>query len=159
LGKSRASRSRSSRGGSVAIDRQKAIAEAFASGRVSAEEHDFLLVAEWDDRERRLQAEIDLFLTFRRDLSDVDLARAAERRLEIEDRRARGEMPTTKRIAPPRDRRRMPTYERPPFHTQLGPLQNERDEREIAKLVAELRRQTKAHGLLPPGHDRRRTRH
>jgi hypothetical protein len=49
----------------------------------------------------------------------------------------------------------MPTYERPPFHMQLGRLATERDPKEIARLVGELRRQGKAHGLLPADHDRR----
>jgi hypothetical protein len=44
----------------------------------------------------------------------------------------------------------------PSLTTQLGRLASETDEREIRKLVAELRRQAKAHGLLPAEHDRRR---
>lgn len=83
------------------------------------------------------------------------LARQAQDVLAAERRRWRGELPRTRRRSKT-DRSRMPTFEVPSFRVQLGRLADLTDAGEIAKAVAELRRQMKDLGFLPSDHDKRR---
>jgi hypothetical protein len=82
------------------------------------------------------------------------LARQAQHLLDTERRRWRGELPRTRRRSKT-DRRRMSTFEVPSFRDQLGRLADLTNPEEIAKAVAELRRQMKDLGLVPSDHDRR----
>lgn len=87
----------------------------------------------------------------------AELSRQAHARVRDRMPRARGEMPRSRPISRT-NRSRMKTYETPSLSKQLGRLATEKDEREIRRLAAELRRQAKAHGDVPPQHDRRRVR-
>ena len=85
-----------------------------------------------------------------------DLLRAAHDRVRIRKQRVRGELLRTRRVSAI-DRHRVRTFETPSFNEQLGRrLASEHREREIAKLVRELRRQAKDLGFLPRDHDRRK---
>jgi hypothetical protein len=79
----------------------------------------------------------------------------AARLVETEKRRARGELPRTRRVSSS-DRRRVSTFETPFFRTQLGAIATADAPTAIEREVRNLRRHAKRLGLLPSDHDRRR---
>jgi hypothetical protein len=81
--------------------------------------------------------------------------RQAERLVQQRQRRARGELPRTRRVSKI-DRHRMPTFETPSFRAQIGQVATATTPMEIERAVRDLRRNAKRLGLIPSGHDRRR---
>jgi hypothetical protein len=135
------------------IDRTEKIIEASTARRISGQKRNELLAVEYQEQQRRLQASIEeLRLAHERTPgpvpSDEELERQAEKRLETQDRRQRGTLARHRRYSKS-DRRRLPTFEKQPFHKQLGRLATERDPHEIRRLVAELRRQASQHAFPP----------
>ena len=164
------------------LDKAELIGTAYAGGRLTAEEHDQLLADLWLNQETERASAAHRILMGKtlgqRDFSPAEqecqrelrrwvagcrdqppplpdpLARHAQHLLDTERQRWRGELPRARRRSKT-DRRRMSTFEARSFRDQLGRLAVLTDPGEIAKAVAELRRQMKDLGLVPRAHDKR----
>jgi hypothetical protein len=79
----------------------------------------------------------------------------AERIVEKQRRRARGDLPRDRRISKT-DRRRVKTYEVPSFREQIGQIGTTTTTADIERAVRDLRHNAKRLGRIPADHDRRR---